>query len=84
MDTQTGFAGASQRVFPTTVASYLQFRGWIYRETLCNRSSVTCDLRQCDQHPQGKPERAGPYLEEIPCPRLSWVNLGPGISATER
>ena len=47
MDTQTGFAGASQRVFPTTVASYLQFRGWIYRKTFCNRSSVTCDLRQC-------------------------------------
>ena len=49
MDTQTGFASASQRVFPTTVASYLQFRGWIYRKTFCNRSSVTCDLRQCDR-----------------------------------
>ena len=26
-----GFVDALQRVFPTTVASYLQFRGWTYR-----------------------------------------------------
>ena len=41
-----GFADALQRVFLTTVASYLQFRGWICPETLCDRSSVTFDLRQ--------------------------------------
>ena len=40
-------------------------------KALCGRSSVTFDLRQCDQHPQGRPERGGPYLEEIPRPRLS-------------
>ena len=32
------------------LASYLQFRGWIRRETLCGRSSVTFDLRQCACH----------------------------------
>ena len=25
----------------------IQFRGWIHQETLCNRSSVAFDLRQC-------------------------------------
>ena len=48
MDTQIGFADAMQRVFPTTVASF-QFRGWIHQETLCDRSSVAFDLRQCDR-----------------------------------
>ena len=38
---------ALQRVFPTTVPSYLQFRGWICQEALCDRSSVTFDLSQC-------------------------------------
>ena len=47
MDTQIRFADALQQVFPTTVASYLRFRGWIHQETLRNRSSVTFDLRQC-------------------------------------
>ena len=42
-----GLADALQRVFLTTVVSYLQFRGWICQETLCDRSSVTFDLRQC-------------------------------------
>ena len=45
MDAQIMSAKALQRVFPTTVASYLQFRGWICQETLCDRSSVTFDLR---------------------------------------
>ena len=31
-----GFADALQRVFLTTVASYLQFRGLICQETLCD------------------------------------------------
>ena len=31
-----GFAYALQRVFLTTVASYLQFRGLICQETLCD------------------------------------------------
>ena len=78
------FSDALRRVLPTRLTSYLEFGGRICQETLCDRSSVTFDLRQCDQHPQGRPERGGPYLEKIPCPRLSWVNLGPGISATER
>ena len=26
---------------------YLEFRGWVCQETLCDRSSVTFDLRQC-------------------------------------
>ena len=81
---QIRFSDALRRVLPTRLTSYLEFGGRICQETLCDRSSVTFDLRQCDQHPQGKPERGGPYLEKIPCPRLSWVNLGPGISATER
>ena len=33
--------------FPTTLASRLQFSGWICQETLCDRSSVTFDFRQC-------------------------------------
>ena len=32
MDTQIGFADALRRVFPTTVASYLEFRGWVRQE----------------------------------------------------
>ena len=47
MDAQIGFADALWRVFPTTVSSHLQFRGWIFQETLCDRSSVTFDMRQC-------------------------------------
>ena len=47
MDGQIGFVDALQRVFPMTVSSYLQFRGWICQETLWDRSSVTFDLRQC-------------------------------------
>ena len=47
MDAQIGFADALRRIFPTALASYLQFRGWVCRETLCGRSSVTFGLRQC-------------------------------------
>ena len=43
---QIGFADALRRIFPTELASF-QFRGWISQETLCDRSSVTFDLRQC-------------------------------------
>ena len=53
MDAQIGFAGASRRIFPTALASYLQFCGWIRQETLCDRSSVTFDLRQCDHRGRG-------------------------------
>ena len=33
MDAPIGFADALRWVFPTTVASYLPFRGWIRQET---------------------------------------------------
>ena len=33
---QIGFADALRRVFPTTVASELQFRGWVHQETRAN------------------------------------------------
>ena len=46
MDAPIGFADALQRVFPTAVASYLQFRDWIRQETSLYRSSVTFDVRQ--------------------------------------
>ena len=36
-----------QRVLPTTLVRRVQFRGWIRQETLCDRRSVTFDLRQC-------------------------------------
>ena len=45
---QIRFADALQRVFPTALASYLQFRDWIRQETLCDRSLVTFDVRQCE------------------------------------
>ena len=32
MDAQIGFGDALRRVFPTTVASYLEFRGWVRQE----------------------------------------------------
>ena len=47
MDVQIGFADALRWFLPTTLASYLQFRGWIRQDTLCDRSSVTFVLRQC-------------------------------------
>ena len=47
MDAQIGFAKALRWFLPTTLASYLQFRGWIRQDTLCDRSSVTFILRQC-------------------------------------
>ena len=37
---QVRFADALRRVFPTALASYLQFRGWIRQETLCDQSSA--------------------------------------------
>ena len=37
--------GSSRRPWP----GFLAFRGWIRQETLCDRSSVTFDLRQCTQ-----------------------------------
>ena len=42
---KTRSTDALRRVLPTTVSSYLQFRGWICQETLCDQSSVTFDLR---------------------------------------
>ena len=32
MDATIGFDGALRRVFPTTVASDLEFRGWVRQE----------------------------------------------------
>ena len=40
-------AKALQRVFPTTVASHLDYRVWIRQEAWCDRSSATFVLRQC-------------------------------------
>ena len=37
--------GSSRRPWP----GFLAFRGWIRQETLCDRSSVTFDLRLCTQ-----------------------------------
>ena len=37
--------GSSHRCWP----GYVVFHGWIRLETLCDRSSVTFDLRQCNQ-----------------------------------
>ena len=36
MDAQIGFAKALGRVFSTALASYLQYRGGIRQETLCD------------------------------------------------
>ena len=36
MDAQIMSTDASQRVFPTTLANYLEFCGWIRQETLCD------------------------------------------------
>ena len=47
MDAQIGFTDALWRTFPTSLASYLQFRDWIRQETLLDRSSVIFDVRQC-------------------------------------
>ena len=41
MDAQIGFADALRRVFPTMVASYLPFRGWIRRKTLSDPILLT-------------------------------------------
>ena len=46
MDALIGFGDALRRLLPTTVVSYLPFRGWICQETFCNGISVTFDLRQ--------------------------------------
>ena len=39
-DAQIGFADALQRIFPTALARYLQFRDWIRQETVCNRMPI--------------------------------------------
>ena len=44
---QIGFADALRWIFPPVLARYVVFHGWIRQETLCDRSSVTFDLRQC-------------------------------------
>ena len=43
---QISSTDALRRVFPTTVASHLPFRGSIRQETLLDRSSVAFNLRQ--------------------------------------
>ena len=40
MDTGIGFADALRRIFPTGLASHLQFRGWVRQEARCERMSV--------------------------------------------
>ena len=65
MDTGIGFADALQRVFPTTVSSYLPFRGWIYQETLCDGSPLTFDLRQCGGNTRWGFENVLPYLIKL-------------------
>ena len=47
MDAQIGFADALRWILPTRLTRYVVFHGWIRQETLCDRSSVTFDLRQC-------------------------------------
>jgi hypothetical protein len=47
MDARIKSAKALQRMFPTTVSSYLQFRDWI--------RSVTFDVRQCAGYGSGLP-----------------------------
>ena len=37
---ESGSLMRCKRVFPTTVSSYLPFRGWICQETLCDGSPV--------------------------------------------
>ena len=46
-DAPIGFADALRWIFPPVLARYVVFHGWIRQETLCDRSSVTFDLRQC-------------------------------------
>ena len=50
---KSGFANGLQRVSPTAVARWLEFRGWIRQEILYGRSSVTFDLRQCAPYNRG-------------------------------
>ena len=47
MDAPIGFADALRWIFPPVLARYVVFHGWIRQETLCDRSSVTFDLRLC-------------------------------------
>ena len=88
MKAQTRFADALQGVLPTTVAgspiSWLDPPGDLVRPKFSNIWFEAMQIIVVYQHPQGRPERGGLYLEQIPCPRLSWVNLGLGVSATER
>ena len=44
--------------------SYLQFRGWICQETLCDRSLVTFDVRQCAF--PSSPQCPGPAFRPLP------------------
>ena len=46
-DAQIGFADALRWIFPTALARYVVFHGWIRQETLCDQSSATFDLRHC-------------------------------------
>ena len=48
---QIRFSDALRRVLPTRLTSYFEFRGRICQETLCVRSSVAFDLRQCALRP---------------------------------
>ena len=45
-DAPIELADAFRLIFPTVLAIYLQFRGWVRQEAFCNGISVTFDLRQ--------------------------------------
>ena len=71
MDAQIGSADALRRIFPTALASYLQFRDWIRQETLLDRSSVTFDVRQCAAPKSEARKPANPNAARTPARKAS-------------
>ena len=49
MSAEIEFADVLRWIFPARLAGHLQFHGRILQETLCDRRSVTLDLRQWGQ-----------------------------------
>ena len=56
---QISSTDAVQRASPTTVSRYLQFRGWICQETLCDRSSVTFEAMRGRRRDDARPVALG-------------------------
>ena len=81
-DAQIGFADALGRIFPTALARYLLFRGGIRQETLCDRSSVTFDMRQCVNHLHWRPAGIGVEQIHLILPALLVPALGYVYAAT--